>query len=233
MRGSRHEREPMRLHTSPPAAPSRAIDAGVHPLGLGRERDGLLSVPPGYRPDVAAPLLVLLHGAGADAACLLPTYQRQADAAGVLVLAPDSRNTTWDMIHGEHGPDVAFLDAALERVFSACAVRPDRIAIGGFSDGASYALSLGLANGSLFADILAFSPGFAAPPAYQGKPRVFISHGAADTVLPIDRCGRVVRARLMLAGYEVLYREFDGGHRVPAAAIDEAFRWWLGGGRSP
>jgi predicted esterase len=31
------------------------------------------------------------------------------------------------------------------------------------------------------------------------------------------------------AGYEVLYREFDGGHRVPAAIVDEAFRWWLPG----
>ncbi|MBV8612996.1 MAG: hypothetical protein JOY66_04405 [Acetobacteraceae bacterium] len=163
-----------------------------------------MSVPPGYRPDVPAPLLVLLHGAGADAACLLPLYLRQADRDGVLILAPDSRGATWDIIQGGHGPDIAFLDAALDRVFAAWAIRPDRVAIGGFSDGASYALSLGLANGDLFADILAFSPGFALPAAYEGTPRIFISHGTADAVLPTDRCGRALRSRLTRAGYEVL-----------------------------
>ena len=223
------EQEPMRLRARPQAGVRRAAVPGVHPLGWGGERDGLLSVPPGYRSDVPAPLLVLLHGAGADAACLLPLYQHQANSAGVLVLAPDSRGTTWDIIQGGYGPDIAFVDAALERVFAALAVQPDRIAVGGFSDGASYALSLGLANGGLFADILAFSPGFAAPAAYQGQPRIFISHGTADTVLPIDRCGRTLRTRLVRAGYEVLYREFDGGHRVPAAIVDEAFHWWLAG----
>ncbi len=218
----------MRLHAKPRAAPLQGVGAGVHPLGLGRERDGLLSVPPGYRADKPAPLLVLLHGAGGDAACLLPDYRDHADAAGVLVLAPESRTMTWDMIHDGYGPDVVFIDAALERVFAACAVQPNRIAIAGFSDGASYALSLGIANGGLFTDILAFSPGFSAPPSHQGKPRIFISHGTADTVLPINRCSRVLRARLVKAGYEVLYREFDGGHHVPDTVIDEAFRWWLG-----
>jgi len=229
MRQPPRDQEPMRLRARPQVGPRRAAVPGVHPLGSGGGRDGFLSVPPGYRSDVPAPLLVLLHGAGASAACLLPGYQHQADDAGVLVLAPDSRGTTWDVIQSGYGPDIAFLDAALERVFAAWAVQSDRIAIGGFSDGASCALSLGLANGDLFADILAFSPGFAAPTNHQGRPRIFISHGTADTVLPIDRCGRALRTRLARAGYEVLYREFDGGHRVPAAIVDEAFRWWLAG----
>jgi phospholipase/carboxylesterase len=34
------------------------------------------------------------------------------------------------------------------------------VALGGFSDGASYALSLDLTNGDLFASLIAFSPGF-------------------------------------------------------------------------
>lgn len=223
----RRDDERVQLRARPHANHPQHLAAGLHPLGLGRGRDGLVSVPPGYHPDAPAPLLVLLHGAGADAACLLPGFQEQANAAGLLVLAPDARGRTWDMILGSWGPDVAFLDTALDRVFSTYAVRPDRIAIGGFSDGASYALSLGLANGDLFGHILAFSPGFAAPVAPRDEPRIFISHGTRDRVLPIDRCSRPLRRRLEQAGYEVRYREFDGEHTVPPAIMADGFRWWL------
>ena len=73
-----------------------------------------------------------------------------------IVLAPDLRGRTWDMLLREYGPDVAHLDRALGIVFARYPTDPGRIAIGGFSDGASYALSLGIANGALFSDILAF-----------------------------------------------------------------------------
>src|SRR5436190_993778 len=78
------------------------------------------------------------------------------------------------------GEDVAFLNRALESVFARLAVDPARVAIGGFSDGATYALSLGLANGDLFPRVVAFSPGFiiSAPP--HGRPRFFLSHGISD-----------------------------------------------------
>ena len=57
---------------------------------------------------------------------------------------------------------------ALEQVFARHAVDAGHLAIGGFSDGASYALGLGLANGDFFRDVLAFSPGFVPP----GGPRL-------------------------------------------------------------
>jgi phospholipase/carboxylesterase len=116
---------------------------------------------------------------------------------------PESRGQSWDVIRGGFGPDVAFLDAALRRAFDALPVDPARIAIGGFSDGASYALTLGLANGDLFARILAFSPGFAAPPGTIGRPSVFISHGRSDEVLPIGPCSRRLVPRLRAAGYDL------------------------------
>ncbi|WP_199707051.1 alpha/beta hydrolase [Teichococcus wenyumeiae] len=146
------------------------------------------------------PLLVLLHGAGGHAQGMLRMFEAQARQADVALLVPESRGSTWDVIMGGFGPDVAFLDEALSQSFGDHAFDPDRIAIGGFSDGASYALSLGLANGDLFRWILAFSPGFAAAPSAAGNPSIYISHGTEDNVLPINRCSRrLVRACAMLA----------------------------------
>jgi predicted esterase len=117
------------------------------------------------------------------------------------------------------------LNRALEKVFETIPVDKERIAIGGFSDGATYALSLGLINGDLFNRVVAFSPGFVVEGAAHGKPRFFISHGTSDTILPIDRCSRRIVSDLRKAGYEITLREFDGGHTVPADIALEGLRW--------
>ncbi len=116
---------------------------------------------------------------------------------------------------------------ALDKVFRLHAVDPERIAVAGFSDGASYALSIGLINGALFKDILAFSPGFMAPTGQSDLPRVFISHGIHDEVLPIDPCSRRIVSRLKRAGYDVEYQEFDGGHVVPPGMVERAVARFL------
>jgi phospholipase/carboxylesterase len=99
------------------------------------------------------------------------------------------------------------------------------VAVGGYSDGASYALSLGIANGDLFSHVLAFSPGFLTPTGQRGSPRIFVVHGTRDRWLPIDSCSRRIVPRLERAGYEVLYREFEGGHVVPPGIAREAAIW--------
>lgn len=63
--------------------------------------------------------------------------------SSTILLAPDSRGRTWDFILGDYGPDVRFIDRALDHVFKRYNVHPGHIGIAGFSDGASYALSLG------------------------------------------------------------------------------------------
>jgi predicted esterase len=188
-----------------------------------------LYVPAGYRLGNLAPLVVLLHGAGANSRDIMPSLRDLADAAGLILLAPTSREYTWDVIVGGYGPDMEGIDRVLESVFSRYAVDPGRIAVGGFSDGASYALSLGITNGDLFGHVLAFSPGFMAPAAQVGFPRVFVSHGAHDTVLPVDRCSRRIVPELERAGYDVRYREFEGGHVVPPEIGREAVNWFAAG----
>jgi len=103
-----------------------------------------------------------------------------------------------------------------------------RLAVGGFSDGATYALSLGLINGDLFNRVVAFSPGFVIDGTPHGTPQFFISHGDADPILPIDRCGRRIVSELRKRGYEVTLREFAGGHEIPADIARDAMRWVTG-----
>ena len=197
---------------------------GSQPLGLEKSRDGVLHLPAKI-PSTPMPLFVLLHGAGGAGERVLNRFRDASDASGIAVLAPDSRGSTWDAIRGSFSDDVLFLDRALAKVFDLVAVDPARVAVGGFSDGATYGLSLGLINGELFPRIVACSPGFLIDGSAHGKPHVFISHLTQDSILPIDHCSRVIVAQLRRQGYDVTFREFPGEHEVPPAIATEAMGW--------
>lgn len=201
------------------------VGPGVHPLGLDHERDGLLYVPRGYVAGTASPLMVLFHGAGGTAQAVSYAFP-MADAHGVIILAPDSRDQrSWDLMLGAYGPDADFLADALGQTFRRCSVDRSRLAIAGHSDGASYALSFGIGVGDLFSRILAFSPGVMTPLDVKGKPRIFISHGTRDPVMPIDDTSRKFVPRLRTLGYDVTYREYDGTHGVPTEIVSDGFAW--------
>jgi len=217
-----------RLKARPRAATVTTTARDQHALGLESGRDAILQVP-ATTGDEAMPLLVLLHGAGGSGEGVLRRVGSAAADAGVAVLAPDSRDSSWDAIRGDFGRDVTFLDRALDRVFETVRVDPDRLAVGGFSDGATYALSLGLINGDLFRRVVAFSPGFVVDGTPRGRPRFFVSHGTSDTILPIDRTSRLIVPLLRQRGYNVTFREFDGGHEVPPAIARDAFVWVAAG----
>jgi phospholipase/carboxylesterase len=215
--------ENARLTARPRGDVTTSLKTGL--LGVGKPgQDGMIQMP-SKMPNGKVPLLVYLHGASQSSASMIRRVGPFAEEFGVALFCPDSRNTTWDAIRGEFGPDVVFLNRALEHIFSQLAVDPARFAIGGFSDGASYALSLGIANGDLFPKVVVGSPGFVMPAEAHGRPRFYISHGTADQILPIDQCSRVIVPRLRAMGYDVTYREFEGRHELPAEIANEAFRW--------
>jgi phospholipase/carboxylesterase len=209
-------------------AQTTEIRPGQHDLKLGdADRDGLLYIPRGYKADTAAPLMVMLHGAGNTGRGVSYTFPL-ADEFGVVVLAPDSRDeATWDMLLTGYGPDVEFIGAALKHTFSRCTIDRKRTALAGHSDGASYSLSLGLGTGETFGHVMAFSPGIMKPAEVHGKPRIFISHGVSDPIMPIDVTSRRFVPRLKNLGYDVTYREYEGRHGVTPAIVREAFEWFL------
>ena len=210
---------------SRPGTPTGSAEPGLHELGLATGLDGLYYVPSGYSPSTPAPLLLALHGAGGRATNGLSVLQPYADARGMVMLAPDARENTWDVIYHGFGADVTFIDRALAKVFDTVAIDPARIFVEGFSDGATYALSLGLTNGDLFSKIIAFSAGFVVTGERHGMPKIFVSHGSQDQVLPINDTSRRFVPTLREEGYEVEYREFVGGHGVPTVVREEAMDW--------
>ena len=214
---------------SRPGTPTLTIAAGLHPLGLGGARDGSLLVPAKYSPSTPAPLVLALHGANGAAVSQLNLLTPYAEDRGFLVLAVDSRDVTWDGVLQQFGPDVAFIDSALQWAFARCAVDPSHVIVEGFSDGATYAISLALANGDLFRRAMVCSPGSIreSNSGRTGKSEFFVSHGRQDTVLPVARSRDDIVPTLRQDGYTVEYLEFDGGHELPPAVAAAGVDWIL------
>lgn len=209
-----------------PGAPVFTSVKGVSPLRLGNaKRDGFRFIPSTHVAGDILPMLVLLHGYGGDGYGMFQPYLQWAEDNKVVLLAPDSRNVSWDRGFGSFDIDVRFMDGALSDTFLQVAINPAKIALAGYSDGASYALSLGLTNGDLFSQVIAYAPGYLAPNVARGKPKVFVSHGIQDTILRIDRTSRRFVPKLRDLNYDVEYREFDGGHSLPSAIRDEGLQW--------
>lgn len=177
----------------------------------------------------ARALVVVLHGAGGGPASALEAFRGGFGEPGLVLVAPASKGTTWSILRSQEDADLESVNLALGEAYQRCRIDRRRIGVGGFSDGATYALTLGVANGDLFPAIMALSPGGIAVAQQVGVPRVFVSHGTLDDVLPIGRSGDAVVRRLRAAGYPVTYRRFRGGHEASPATSRAALRWFLAG----
>ena len=213
----------------PPAQASATRTPGLpgrYELKLENTRDGVLYAPTLYKDGVAMPLLVWLHGAGGSGN-VSTNMAALADEFGFLVLAPDSREWTWDAILGQYGPDVEFLRRAMQQTLSRYNIDRARVWLGGFSDGASYSLSLGISYGDVFQKIYAGAPGVMQPIEANGKPPIFISHGRQDPTMPIDETSRKFVPRLKALGYDITYKEYEGRHQLPPEILREEIEWYV------
>lgn len=204
-----------------------ACAPGEHALRLGEGRTARLRVTPGPRARPSG-LILSFHGAGGAAAEGIFAFRGAWNVPGLVLLAPAALGNTWSALHNERDRDLETVNRALAEAWQRCRIDRRRVAVGGFSDGATYALSIGLQNGDVFRSVLALSPGGLLDVERRGKPRGFIAHGRGDEVLPIARSDAAVR-RLRSSGYPVTYRKFDGGHQVTEAISRAAVRWYLGG----
>ena len=196
------------------------------------------------KPSIARrPLLVLLHGAGQSARSMVDGARAEAERCGCLLLAVQSKGATWDTIglvrqaaktgrttvDRLFGEDVNRMEQALGAALRTADADHRSVVLVGFSDGASYALSLGLANPSLFRGVVAIAPGFhLEPAAINPKQRLFIAHSPTDRVLGFERTRDGIVAPLRRAGFDLRFRPFDGGHRIERSVLAEGVDFVLG-----
>ena len=173
--------------------------------------------------------LILLHGRGADEHDLHPLLdlldpKRRLvgyTPGGPLSLPPGGRH--WYAVPRVGFPDPDTFFASLERLeafVEATGVPPEKIVLGGFSQGTamSYALSLRAGRPSPAA-LVALSgfiptvPGFEVDLESRAGLPVAIGHGTQDPVIPVE-FARDAHERLEAAGADVTYHESPIGHTI-------------------
>ena len=117
----------------------------------------------------------------------------------------------------------------VDQVQARYAVAPERVVLGGFSQGAMLALDVALHRPAPPAGLLLMSGTLLADAIWQprmatlaGVP-VLLSHGRHDTLLPFS-VAEVLRDRLIAAGAIVDWQPFLGGHEIPSVVLDAADR---------
>jgi len=193
----------------------------------------VLVVPEGLAHGEPTALLVLLHGAGGDANRILPHFVRWARMRRFLLLAPQSMFPTWDIVIAGHGPDLQRLQGALEQVAAHFLLDRTRVGLAGFSDGGSYALSVGLTNGDVFTHVMALSAGFMNVFVRHGTPKVLLAHGRFDTPLPFETSARRHALRLLEEGVDLTLLPFDGDHVIDPDVVERAVDFFCGNVRLP
>jgi phospholipase/carboxylesterase len=192
------------------------------------------------------PLLVLLHGVGADENDLLPL----AGALDPRFLSASVRapypampmGHAWYAIDWSTSPPAGDLLQAEASREALCALLPElaarhrtdpaRTFLLGFSQGAAMALAVTLTRPDLVRGAVLHSgrvlPGLearAAPAEALAALEVLVVHGVHDDVLPVEN-GRQIRDLLApRLGDRLSYREHDAGHFVTEATLDDAARW--------
>jgi len=179
------------------------------------------------------PLVTVLHGAGRQDETLAKAYRDEPEARQALFLIARSHGPTWDLISGGGRPDVDFLEYAYDLIYRRYPVDFFRQAVIGYSDGASYGLSLGLANPRIYRAIMAWAAGFivvdpATLDADDPKPDILLEYGTHDPLFPFDQVAIPNRDALRSAGYDVTFRADEGGRHFPSGDFQpEALDWFF------
>jgi phospholipase/carboxylesterase len=190
------------------------------------------------------PLLVLLHGLGADEHDLfgLAPY---LDPRFLVVslraprLAEPMGHSWYDIdwfgvprfVDEEQAAEsrdllAGFLPEACEEL----GADPSKVWLMGFSQGAFLASGLALAHPELIRGIAGHSGGLLprlvpgrAPAGFAGFP-ILLQHGRLDEVVPLSM-GLAARDRLAALGARVDWREYDIGHEISGESLGDLVRW--------
>lgn len=189
-----------------------------------------LEVPSGRADSESMPMVILIHGRGADMNDLADLAPLLDTPTGARFVFPNAAKAFeaypgmsfgwtwfdgWPPEHESVSESRTILLAFLEEITAKYPTT--KLIISGFSQGAMMALDAGLRATRDVAGIIAMSGGLYEEALPDLRPRssvpVLISHGSQDDVVPVNYARRA-RVVLEEAGFDVEYHEYPMGHQV-------------------
>lgn len=210
----------------------------------GSTLDYLTLSPDGHGEGASIPLIICLHGYGADthdltglASAISPCDYRYVFPNGPLPAfdGADSTLRAWYERGGNESPGavrdaLAALHGLVEEVQRRYAVPPGRMLLLGFSQGGAMALRYGLPLPEQFAGLAVLSGSLRrVEDLHSGLPArrdqlIFVAHGMYDDLIPVE-WSRQVADFLQGQGYRPTYRTYWIGHQISPAELTDVRNW--------
>lgn len=231
------DRLTLRIGHKPVEPREEASPEGFVRIEHGPHRAVLLT-PDDIDPEERLPLVTVFHGAGRQDEMLVKACHGEPQRRRALFLVPRSLDATWDLITGRGQADLEFLEHAWDLVYRRYPVDADRQVLMGYSDGASYALSMALSNPGVFDAALCWAAGFVVVDRSSigrpgRKPRIYLEYGTHDELFPFEQIALPMRDDLRKAGYELEFSVDEGGRHWPSGTFHaEALSWYFDGGQA-
>ncbi len=201
-------------------------------------------VPDGYTPESRYPLIVMLHGFGAnmqDLAGLAPMINQEGyvyacpNAPLAFDLGGGHAGWGWMAPRGMSTPEQVqnaedLLAEFFDEVFQQFSVDPGQAVLLGFSQGGGMTYRCGLERAGAFAGLAALSATLPEEDVLNGKlPQersqpVFIAHGLYDPMVTIER-GQAARDFLQKSGYSPEYHEYEMAHQISPDVVNDLTEW--------
>ena len=203
----------------------------------------VLTTPDGFTPDGSWPLIVLMHGFGANMYDLA-SLATAIDPTGYVYAFPNAPyqlmglgGFSWAANRPgavePPGPVLSMeerLEAFTDDVTKMTGATAGNIVLGGFSQGAGLSLRHGLVRPETFAGLIVLSGFFRDAdevrpklPADRSQP-IFIVHGRQDQMVPIEQAHEN-RRFLEEMGYALEYHEYDMQHGISPEVIRDLQPW--------
>jgi predicted esterase len=164
---------------------------------------------------------------------LVKACRDEPDRRNAFFLVPRSIEPTWDLIVGGERSDLDFLEYAYDLIYRRYPIDAQRQVLIGYSDGASYALSVAISNPRIFEAALCWAAGFV---MFDGtfvspedrKPEIYLEYGTHDELFPFERIALPMQDNLTRAGYSVKFSVDEGGRHWPSGTFQpEALDWYF------
>ena len=213
----------------------------------GQDLKYLTVVPDNYAPGTGYPLVIMLHGFGAnmqDLAGLAPAIESEGyvyacpnapipfDLGGGQVgcgwIPPRGQATAEDIRQAE-----GLLGGFFDEILAKFQISSGQALLMGFSQGGGMTYRCGLGRPEVFAGLVALSASLPAPDELRGRlPQkreqpIFIAHGRADPMVSMESA-RNTRKFLEEEGYSPDYHEYDMGHEIPLPVLEDLIPWITG-----